>query len=243
MNKFIILTFLLLAFLFYEMSGGADFEPRQPPVDVAQSTDADDTVERTAAPTPAPLPVSDPAPALALAQPQIVAEPIAPLSDAPRQTDLDPAPVDAASVETPSTAQPQAEQTDSETPAIDLANLFPLTGSDEDGVNPDAVQITNETTFNISPLNTFQPTAAEPVAAVATPPQTEQAQPQLDIREITGSRVNMRAGPGTEFTVLSRLTIGDEVEILSDPGDGWVRLRPVNGGEIGWIADFLVSDP
>ena len=62
-----------------------------------------------------------------------------------------------------------------------------------------------------------------------------------DIRSVTGNRVNMRGGPGTSFTVVGKLTRGQEVEILADPGDGWVRLRPLDGGSEGWMADFLLT--
>ena len=61
-------------------------------------------------------------------------------------------------------------------------------------------------------------------------------------RTVTGSRVNVRGGPGTDFRVVNRLVRGDEVEILEDPGNGWVRMRPVTGGTVGWMADFLLSE-
>ncbi|MEP4197977.1 MAG: SH3 domain-containing protein [Aliishimia sp.] len=61
-----------------------------------------------------------------------------------------------------------------------------------------------------------------------------------DIREVTGNRVNVRGGPSTSFGVVNRLVRGDEVEILEDTGNGWVRLRPIDGGEEGWMADFLL---
>jgi hypothetical protein len=76
-------------------------------------------------------------------------------------------------------------------------------------------------------------------AAVATPAPVE-ALP--DIREVTGDRVNMRNGPGTKFPVLASLKRGEEVEVLSDPGNGWLKLRVSDSGRIGWMADFLVTD-
>ncbi len=62
-----------------------------------------------------------------------------------------------------------------------------------------------------------------------------------DRRIVSGSRVNVRGGPGTDFQIVNRLVRGDEVEILEDPGNGWVRLRPVGGGTVGWMADFLLT--
>lgn len=63
-----------------------------------------------------------------------------------------------------------------------------------------------------------------------------------DVRAVTGNSVNVRGGPGTNFSVVNRLTRGEAVLILDDPGEGWVMMRPVDGGPVGWMADFLLSD-
>ncbi|KEJ95144.1 hypothetical protein SUH3_23865 [Pseudosulfitobacter pseudonitzschiae] len=63
----------------------------------------------------------------------------------------------------------------------------------------------------------------------------------LDVRAVSGNRVNLRGGPGTNFGVVDSLTRGAQVEILQDPGNGWVKLRPLDGGPEGWMADFLLS--
>jgi hypothetical protein len=63
-----------------------------------------------------------------------------------------------------------------------------------------------------------------------------------DIRAVSGNRVNVRSGPGASFGVVTRLTRGEEVEVLSDPGTGWVKLRPLAGGNVGWMADFLLAE-
>jgi len=62
-----------------------------------------------------------------------------------------------------------------------------------------------------------------------------------DIRRVSGSRVNVRGGPGTTYGVVTKLLRGDEVEILQDNGDGWVLMRPLDGGPEGWMADFLLT--
>ena len=63
---------------------------------------------------------------------------------------------------------------------------------------------------------------------------------QGDIRTVTGNRVNVRGGPGTDYGVVTKLTRGDAVEVLQDNGDGWVKMRPLDGGAEGWMADFLL---
>ncbi|MDA0963193.1 MAG: SH3 domain-containing protein, partial [Proteobacteria bacterium] len=52
---------------------------------------------------------------------------------------------------------------------------------------------------------------------------------QADMRMVTGNRVNMRSGPGTNFGVMGSLVRGDEVEVISDDGAGWVKLRTRDG--------------
>ena len=85
----------------------------------------------------------------------------------------------------------------------------------------------------ITPVDFSDPNAAQPVVSGAS---------ASDVRNVTGRSVNVRGGPGTNYSVVNRLVRGDQVEVLEDPGDGWVRLRPVGGGPVGWMADFLLSE-
>ena len=63
-----------------------------------------------------------------------------------------------------------------------------------------------------------------------------------DFRVVSGTRVNLRGGPSTDFEVRTQLFEGDEVEVLDDTGDGWVQLRVLGTEEIGWMSeDFLQS--
>ena len=84
------------------------------------------------------------------------------------------------------------------------------------------------TVTNVSLSNDPQPVVTEAVS--------------IDYRVVTGSRVNLRAGPGTRYGVVTQLLQGEEVEILTDDGTGWVELRALDGNSIGWMADaFLAS--
>ena len=102
-----------------------------------------------------------------------------------------------------------------ETPQIILPSLIEGAVPSEGSVTP--VDFSNDTAAAVS---TFNP----------------------ERRVVSGNRVNVRGGPGTNFQVVNRLVRGDEVEVLEDPGNGWVRLRPVGGGTVGWMADFLLSE-
>ncbi|ASM73436.1 bacterial SH3 domain protein [Pseudosulfitobacter pseudonitzschiae] len=83
---------------------------------------------------------------------------------------------------------------------------------------------------------------AQPAVQTADDVMTDENFNTLDVRAVSGNRVNVRGGPGTDFGVVSSLTRGEEVEILQDPGNGWVKLRPLNGGPEGWMADFLLTN-
>lgn len=61
------------------------------------------------------------------------------------------------------------------------------------------------------------------------------------VRQVTGNRVNLRNGPGTEYNVLSKLTRGEQVAILQDPGNGWLKLRVLETNRVGWLAASLVN--
>ncbi|MEP1535831.1 MAG: SH3 domain-containing protein [Paracoccaceae bacterium] len=81
-----------------------------------------------------------------------------------------------------------------------------------------------------------------PVDFSADPAPKENYVSNDDIRSVTGNRVNLRGGPGKNFGVVNSMVRGDQVVILEDPGNGWVRLRSVQGSAQGWMADFLLSD-
>jgi uncharacterized protein YraI len=83
-------------------------------------------------------------------------------------------------------------------------------------------------------------TSAEPAPEPAPEPVTVAVAP-ADIREITATRVNMRDGPGTTHPILARLSLGHEVEVLGDSGNGWLRLRTLPEQQSGWISASLVS--
>lgn len=65
------------------------------------------------------------------------------------------------------------------------------------------------------------------------------AEVPLDLRRVAGSRVNMRAGPGTGHEVVSVLSRGARAEVLEEQG-GWTRVRAEDGAA-GWMATSLLS--
>ena len=76
------------------------------------------------------------------------------------------------------------------------------------------------------------------VAAVETPSEPDTLEKTMWY--VTGSTVNVRAGPGTGNPVVTQVRFGEAAEVLGDPDDGWVQIKPAGGETIGWIsARFL----
>ncbi|MDU4960849.1 MAG: SH3 domain-containing protein [Sporomusaceae bacterium] len=57
---------------------------------------------------------------------------------------------------------------------------------------------------------------------------------------VTGSVVNVRSGPGTNFPVVTKVNRGATVTLL-DQAFGWYRVVLQDGTTTGWIASWLLS--
>ncbi len=57
---------------------------------------------------------------------------------------------------------------------------------------------------------------------------------------VTGARVNVRTGPGTNFPVVTQVNTNDVVT-LKDQAFGWYRVVLSDGSTTGWIAGWLLS--
>lgn len=57
---------------------------------------------------------------------------------------------------------------------------------------------------------------------------------------VTGNRVNVRSGPGTNFPVVTQVNSG-EVVTIREEAFGWYRVVLSNGMDTGWIASWLVN--
>jgi len=76
------------------------------------------------------------------------------------------------------------------------------------------------------------------IAAAVAPSAVEA--PRTDLWQVTGSVVNLRAGPGTGNEVVAKLTAGTEAEVV-DEGEGWYRIRTADGAVDGWIFGKYLS--
>lgn len=206
--RFVIISFAVLGFAFWELSGGADFEPRgmrpAKPERVATKT-----VEKAE-----PLVQVEPANLVA----KVSLTPYAP----------DPAPVEKAIL----TSEEQLERLARARASLNKG----LTLFEDDAAQGGTLTLAS-LQGGLLALE-VEPGEPEPETATET---FAYERPAPDLREITGSRVNMRDGPGTLYPVINRLTLGHKVEVLDDSGTGWLRLRVLPEQQIGWIATSLVS--
>lgn len=165
MGKFIVGTFLILGFVFYELSGGADFVPESQRTQVAAVEEA-----------------------------------------------------------------PQEQEQVVEVTRSNSATLVNVTA--EAPAEAEIIQAVAEA---------IELDVAEEVQVVATEEVVPEPTP-LDLRLVAGSRVNMRAGPGTTFDVLDTLPGGTETEVIEVNASGWARIRVTSSGQIGWMAERLLTE-
>jgi hypothetical protein len=87
------------------------------------------------------------------------------------------------------------------------------------------------------------PPEPEPVATPESEPETAPDTATEAVLYVSGERVNVRAGPSTDFAVITALVRGAPVVDIGPAGGSWREIR-LDTGETGYMsADFLSSDP
>jgi len=199
MMKLATASMFVLFWVFYEVSGGADFTPRERVV-VSQ---APWVLREQAEQAALQAPMAETAPVVA-----VTATPLSPATPTPAATPVQ--------VALQTEEVPVAE----EEAVITAATAAPAETSDE------VIEVA------------FTPTTRAKALRLS-PPVTAPA----EILLVSGSRVNMRAGPGTNHAVLETLLLGTRVEKVSAADNGWMEIQLVEGGSIGWMsADFLQAE-
>lgn len=128
------------------------------------------------------------------------------------------------------------------------------TPSDDSQIEAEVVLASVPTTRRLVGTSIATPAAQQtklgPEPSLTEAPQTEghklanlttKFDRKPDFRRVTGNRVNMRNGPGTQYSIVGKLLRNDEVEVLRDPGSGWVKLQDLETGRIGWMSARLLS--
>ena len=189
MKMYVWLSFAVMGWAYYEISGGSDFVPEQAPTVAETETAADENlIARTRSP-------------------EILIAP------APSVSTLEP-------IETP--VEEQVEQVAEAEPTPAPAELAP-------------------TSVELEPVTERVAFTAESTPAPVE--DTTFTAPPLDIRQVAGSRVNMRIGPSTDFDVITTLDDGTEMEVLEVNVDGWANVIIIDSGVEGWMAERLLRSP
>ncbi|SNR46173.1 SH3 domain-containing protein [Puniceibacterium sediminis] len=193
MSRYVLLSFAVMGFAFYELSGGADFQPGN------HTTAEALRVFRKPVQAPQTMAHADTS--------------VTPRATATRQAK-------------PAAVTKLVARPDINTPGIILASLErPVVARPAIGPIKAREVISSKGSQALG-------RAGDPAKAV---------EKKADIRKIDGSRVNLRAGPSTDHSILRKLGKGDRVEVLEDNGNGWLKLRLADSDRVGWIADFLVT--
>ncbi|SNT25944.1 SH3 domain-containing protein [Antarctobacter heliothermus] len=246
MVRTMVVTFAVLGWSWYALSGGRDFVPGGNGVSIL--ADVDTTAPRVLPDRPAlaglqpipaakntPDPAPDPAPrvtSLSVREPlssksvKVTVPPVTPAeSDAPIRTAEITPPADPGA---DPAVQPLAQPVDEI--ALALAGALP---AEEVLFDPEAPM------QRIAGLGTSLPLGTKMGGALAP----EFVPEERDVRVVSASRVNLRDGPATSYEIVAKLDEGVEVEVLDDTGDGWVKLRVVGAETEGWMSDDFLNVP
>lgn len=259
MSRFVVLSFAFLGWSFYELSGGADFEP----VKAAKAEGPTPVVSQSSAQAAPQLRKLE---AMAQIRPDAVDAPqgsedpvneiqLASLQSGPALTRLEPTeaalrylpgPESGPAAEAPrDTPRPVAEQIEGIGEVRVIQASAPATQPQPAAASQDVVRTVAGGAKMISvPGSAATSEDGARVITSAASTNVEQAEEEAaaaDRRRVTGNVVNMRAGPSTKYDVLDQLRRGDEVEVLRDPGNGWVKLRVRSTQRIGWMYEGLLT--
>jgi uncharacterized protein YgiM (DUF1202 family) len=99
----------------------------------------------------------------------------------------------------------------------------------------------------ISPVALVAPTPEPAVEVAAVTPQpvgpvTITPEPEHIVWFVTGSRVNVRSGPSTDYAVLGKVVYGEAFELVSDPNAEWIKIRIEGDGVEGYIVKRLTTE-
>lgn len=138
----------------------------------------------------------------------------------------------------PATAEPPAPPAEEGTLAEALGEGA---GTGAEGEPPaDLVQASSQTPQQVQrfPGPPLEPSPEH--AGRTSQPAQPLAGAEGPILYVTGSRVNMRAGPSTGDAVLTALTAGTPVEALGPTDAAWVNIR-APGGQVGYVSGQFLS--
>lgn len=252
MWRFILVSFAFLGWSFYELSGGSDYAPRADSLQVHWDNNRslrraeaearrDLAAVQPRAVDPQRLETSEAS--VASDQAAAIDQALAAALDSKKSGGVVAATGDAGTATTTlaeikdETAQPFRVEVSLAT-ATDLGLGFGLAG-----LSAEVAPLPGEE--RVEPRIDAAGTVATPAISteittdIGAGPSADAA--PADIRSVTGSLVNMRAGPGASFEKITQLRLGTRVEVIDRSPNGWLYLRVAETGTEGWMAGWLVT--
>lgn len=217
MWRFILVSFAFLGWAFYVLSGGSDYRPAS-----GSLQDPDRAGPRAEAVTSGPAAAESPVPEAA---------PGATAQQAP----------DAQAEEAAQMAELLATLRASNDATATTMTRESAPAAPEAGVAAESEPAPAATAPADAGRVEVQFTSALEAFANAAPVTPTESRPTGDFRQVVGSRVNLRTGPGTGFGPVDQLVSGTEVEVLGQDGD-WLELRVPATGASGWMSRRLVTE-
>ncbi|GKY88529.1 SH3 domain-containing protein [Sinisalibacter aestuarii] len=140
------------------------------------------------------------------------------------------------------TPAPEAGAAPEETPAAEAPAPAPEPAPT--APEPEAVEPTAATDpVDAAIAEAIGDSAPDPVAEPEPEPDPAPAAEPDTVLYVTGARVNVRAGPSTNYEAITALTRGTAVTDVGPAGNGWREIL-LDTGETGFMSgDFLSPDP
>lgn len=108
-------------------------------------------------------------------------------------------------------------------------------------VVPFDAPIVTRADVEIIPFVAIEKARVFPASIEATPPAAAIPVTFIDMRQVSGRRVNMRSGPGTNYGVLDTQTRGTQTEVIEVNANGWARIRVTTTDQVGWMSSRLLT--
>ncbi len=115
-----------------------------------------------------------------------------------------------------------------------IAKTYPIDGDQFDG---SAFPVSGSRSATTVTVLTSDQQAVEPVI-IATSSAAEEI--NGNVYYVDSEMVNLREGPGTNFSILDQVERGDEL-IEVDRAGSWIRVKATESSAAGWIFSRLVS--
>jgi len=84
------------------------------------------------------------------------------------------------------------------------------------------------------PLLTAVTAAVNEAVTEAVADTAASASPRL--LAVNARSVNLRAGPSTSLAIVGNLKRGEQAELIAEAADGWLQIREISTGQIGYMA-------